>query len=127
MSIRINGNNKIAFPIINKETLREIYINTGITVRNRTGMAQRIVLIAITTRTTPIFEKEDDTNINRLIIKEYVAPKEYFESRYLSLLNILINQDMQHFTGNLKRLQTQPVQHLSNFIFGIPYNLFLSG
>ena len=67
--------------MINKETLKEFYINTGITIRNKIGMTQRIGVIAITTRTTPLFEKEDDTNI--LIIKRYATPKEYVEPRYL--------------------------------------------
>jgi len=51
MSIRINGNNKTSFPMINKETHREIYIHTGITVRNKIGMTQRIGVIAITDST----------------------------------------------------------------------------
>jgi len=40
-------------------------------------------VIAITSRTTPLFEKVDDTNMNRLIVKGYAAPKEYFDPIYL--------------------------------------------
>jgi len=47
------------------------------------GLYHILVCIIITTRTTPLFEKADDTNINRLLVKGYAAPKEYFEPKYL--------------------------------------------
>jgi hypothetical protein len=41
-------------------------------------------IVAITTRTrSPIEMTADDTNFNRLIVKGYAAPKEYFEPKYL--------------------------------------------
>lgn len=45
MSIRINGNNKTAFLIINKEPLREIYINTGGIVGNRIERPSMIIVV----------------------------------------------------------------------------------
>jgi len=41
-------------------------------------------VIAITTRTTPLFEMTaESTNLKRLIVKGYSPPKEYFEPKYL--------------------------------------------
>ena len=41
-------------------------------------------VIAITTRTTPLYEKAgDDTNIKRWTVKGYTKPKEFFEPKYL--------------------------------------------
>jgi len=41
-------------------------------------------VIAITTRTTPLFDKAgDDTNIKRWIVKGYAKAKEFFEPKYL--------------------------------------------
>jgi hypothetical protein len=41
-------------------------------------------VIAVTTRTTPLFRMTaDTTNLKKLIVKGYAAPKKYFEPKYL--------------------------------------------
>ena len=46
------------------------------------GERHRVLKIAVTTRSTPLFEI-DNKNMNRLDVKGYAAPKEYFEPKYL--------------------------------------------
>jgi hypothetical protein len=48
------------------------------------GMGKGGGVIAITTRTTPLFDmKEEATNMKRLTVNGYSTPKEYFEPMYL--------------------------------------------
>jgi hypothetical protein len=48
------------------------------------GMGGGAGSIAITTRTTPLFEMAgESTNLKRLIVNGYTAPKAYFEPKYL--------------------------------------------
>jgi len=49
---------------------------------DKMGMTQHIGVIAITTRSTPLFEI-DNKNMNKLDVKGYAAPKEFFEPKYL--------------------------------------------
>ena len=97
MSIRINGNNKTAFLIINKEPLREIYINTGGKVRNKIeGPSMIIVVFLQESRSLGKFSVDGDS-IYSGDYKRLKYSKVFVNSNNLSTGELKIVEERSHF------------------------------